>query len=237
MNFEEEKGSSTKYQQENMKHSENLYEQRRAELQKEGNYIAEPTYAYAGIHRKQGGYTVEDYRNWPEDQRVELIDGEIIEMEGPKPIHQLVISFLVVQFFNFVQRKKGSCVVMPGPVDVRLDEDERTMVQPDLIVLCNRERILPQEIYGVPDFLLEVLSPSNRSHDLVRKKNKYLAAGVREYWIVDLEKDRLLTYVKEKEYQVSIYPLRGKVGVAIYGNELEIDLDLLMEYVKQAEIL
>lgn len=204
-----------------------LYEQ---EYSTSNNMVREALPAYNVPQKRQGEYTVEDYKNWPEDERVELIDGEIIKMDSPSTIHQTVSMFMSAQFYNYVQKKKGKCLVWAGPIDVQLDEDDKTMVVPDMIVLCDRGRRRFGEIWGAPDFVLEILSPSNRSHDLVRKKKKYIAAGVREYWIIDVEKDRLLTYTKGNDYLVSIYPLEGEVGVEIYNGDLKIDLGALKDY-------
>lgn len=198
----------------------------------EDNMLQESVAAYAPYGKKQGEYTVEDYRNWPEDQRVELIDGEIIEMAGPSLPHQGMIPLMVTQFQNYVDLRNGACHVFPGPVDVQLDCDEKTMVQPDMIVMCDESKFRHFGIFGVPDFVLEIVSPSNRNHDLIRKKKKYLSAGVREYWIVDLEKDTLLVFAEDDQYATHIYPLSGKVGVKIYQDDLKIDLDRIMSRIK-----
>ncbi len=116
---------------------------------------------------------------------------------------------------------------MLSPLDVQLDEDNKTTLQPDLIILCDPHRLKRWGIFGAPDFVLEVVSPSTRKYDMVRKKNKYIAAGVREYWILDLDKRLLIVYSAAEQYSAVIYPLEGQVGVAIYNNDLKIDLDLL----------
>ena len=111
-------------------------------------------------NQKQGGYTLEDYYALPDDVRVELIDGVFFVMEGPSLLHQAIIGSLYFHFESFVRSGKGSCKVILSPFDVQLDKDNRTMVEPDLTVICQRERITMKCGYGAPDFVLEVLSPS-----------------------------------------------------------------------------
>ena len=99
------------------------------------------------------------------------------------------------------------------------------MVQPDLIILCDRDKIKRWGIMGAPDFILEILSPSTRRKDCVKKLQKYSDAGVKEYWIVDPGKRLLLTYDFTRDYLPRIYPLTGTAGLSLYGGELQIDLD------------
>lgn len=181
--------------------------------------------AYGLSEKKQGEFTIEDYRNWPQDERVELLDGEIIRMDSPNFNHQSALQNVVLQFSNYIAAKHGTCRALFSPLDLQLDEDEKTMLQPDFIVLCDERKIRSWGIFGAPDFVLEILSPGSRAYDMGRKKNKYIAAGVKEYWILDLEKEMLITYAEANGYVSAIYPLQGSVGVAIYESDLEIDLD------------
>lgn len=193
------------------------------------DFVHESSAAYEVRGKRQGEYTIEDYRNWPAEERVELIDGEIIRMEAPNFNHQAALADFNMQVYNYILQKKGKCRALISPLDVQLDEDDKTMLQPDFIILCDEKKIRRWGIYGAPDFVLEILSPSTRTYDMVRKKNKYLAAGVKEYWILDLEKEKLVTYTKIGGHASAIYPLQGKVGVALYENDLEIDLDWIRE--------
>lgn len=187
--------------------------------------VCESLAAYGSGGKRQGAYTVEDYRNWPADERVELIDGEIIRMDSPVFNHQAALTQFGVQVCNYIEQKKGNCKAIFSPMNVQLDEDERTMLQPDFIIVCDEKKIRHWGIFGAPDFVLEIISPSTRSYDMVRKKKKYIAAGVKEYWVLDLEKEKLIVYAEANGYVSAIYPLQGKVGVALYGNNLEINLD------------
>lgn len=175
--------------------------------------------------KRQGEYTVEDYYAWPEDQRVELIDGVIYIMEAPGFVHQNVASKLLFRIMEYIQKKGGDCIPLLSPVDVRLDCDDKTMVQPDLIILCDKDKIKRWGIMGAPEFVLEILSKSTRRKDCIKKLQKYGDAGVKEYWLIDPEKKVLLVYDFANDNLPCIYPLSGKVGLALYGGELEIDLD------------
>ncbi len=179
--------------------------------------------------RKQGEYTIEDYSALPEDVRVELIDGYFIVMDAPNMPHQGVIVEICYQISSFIRKNKGSCIVVPSPVDVQLDCDDRTMVQPDIVILCDRNKMTKKRIVGAPDFVLEVLSPGTSHKDRVLKLHKYRAAGVREYWLLDPDKERLLVYEFAKENQPTVYGLDGKVPVGIYEGRLQIDLGEVLQ--------
>ena len=130
--------------------------------------------------KKQGDYTLEDYYAIPDDIRVELIDGVIYDMSAPTSVHQLLTGFLFTQFMNHVMKEKGSCLPIVSPIDVQLDCDDRTMLQPDVVIVCDRKKVVHRCVYGAPDFVLEILSPSSRKKDSIIKLNKYMNAGVRE---------------------------------------------------------
>lgn len=175
--------------------------------------------------KRQGEYTIEDYYAWPEDQRVELIDGVIYIMEAPGFVHQRVATEMLFHIKSYIQKKGGDCIPLLSPVDVRLDCDDKTMVQPDLIILCDKDKIKRWGIMGAPEFVLEILSKSTRRKDCIKKLQKYGDAGVKEYWLIDPEKKMLITYDFANDNLPCIYPLSGKAGLALYGGELEIDLD------------
>ena len=146
------------------------------------------------LMKKQGEYTIEDYYALPDECRVELIDGFIYNMSAPSARHQALIGELFFRFRQHILKNKGKCFPFMSPINVQLDEDDRTMVQPDVIVTCNRDKIRNREYYGAPDLVIEVLSPSNRPKEQRRKYQKYKNAGVREYWVVDPAKKRVTVY-------------------------------------------
>lgn len=170
-----------------------------------------------------GKYTIEDYYRFPEDVRVELIDGDVSYMEAPTTTHQMAVTNLVAQSMVYIRKKGGDCMPLASPVDVQLDCDEYTMVQPDFTITCDRDKIHTKCIYGAPDFIAEILSPSTRRRDADLKLRKYMAAGVREYWMVDLERRCVISYYEGDDYIPFIYNMDEPVPMKIYGGELAID--------------
>lgn len=184
--------------------------------------------------KKQGEYTLEDYYALPEDKRFELIDGVLFEMSSPRTVHQDIASIIHMALYEYIRDQKKPCKVFEAPVDVQLDCDDKTMVEPDVLVVCDRAKIRGFGIYGAPDFVLEILSRSTRKKDMTIKLHKYLEAGVREYWIIDPQKEILITYdFSDEEFVPCVYPLKGCAPVAITGGELEIDLEPVAESVRE----
>lgn len=181
--------------------------------------VKEPAFAYG---KKQGEYTLEDYYALPDERRVELIDGVIYDMTAPYTTHQYAVGDLYKQIRNFIDKKGGSCMPFVSPIDVQLDCDNRTMVQPDVLVLCDRSKLLRRCIMGAPDFIIEILSPSTKRKDAHLKLHKYRDAGVREYWMVDLEKERVLVYFFEQDELPIIYGADMEIPVGIFGGELKL---------------
>lgn len=203
----------------------------------EQSAVKEATAAY-GIQKKQGEYTLEDYYALPDDIRVELIDGVIYDMSSPRTVHQDIAFMIHMAFYDYVKKNKKSCRVFEAPVDVQLFCDNKTMVQPDVLVVCNRDKIKGFGIFGAPDFILEILSKSTRKKDMGIKLEKYMEAGVREYWIIDPCKEVLITYYFEDEnFLPCVYPLTGSVPVSITGGELQIDLETVAESIRELGLL
>ncbi len=146
------------------------------------------------LAKKQGEYTLEDYYAIPDERRVELIDGEIFDMAAPSALHQMILGELYVLFRQCADEHGHPCRVFLSPCDVRLDNDNKTMVQPDLFVLCREFDIKNRCIDGAPDLTVEILSDSTRSKDLLLKTYKYKNAGVKEYWIIDPQRQVVLVY-------------------------------------------
>lgn len=191
--------------------------------EKQGLFVRETASCIYGRGDKL--YTLEDYYDFPEDVRVELIDGKVFYLEAPATIHQMAVSSLVFQSKRYILEKGGTCVPLPSPVDVQLDCDEFTMVQPDFLIVCDRDKITKKCICGAPDFVAEILSLSSRWKDANYKMRKYLAAGVREYWIVDLEGGRVICYFKGDDYLPSIYGMNQEIPVKIFDGELKITFE------------
>lgn len=182
--------------------------------------------------KKQGEYTLEDYYALPDERRVELIDGVIYDMSAPTTIHQLIGLEIWGQLQKFIRKKKGTCIPFAAPVDVQLDCDDRTMVQPDVLVVCDRDKIIKRCVYGAPDFVVEVLSPSTKRKDSIIKLSKYISAGVREYWVVDPDKKQVVVYDFQKEDYPVIYGFGGEIPVGIFDGECQIDFAEIYEYMR-----
>ncbi|WP_225892858.1 MULTISPECIES: Uma2 family endonuclease [unclassified Methylomonas] len=142
-------------------------------------------------------HTYGDYLQWPDDLRYELIDGDAYLMPPtPDLAHQDVAGEIYCQATNVLQGKP--CRIFIGPVDVRLpkrdeaDELIASVVQPDVLVVCDPTKLDKRGVRGAPDWVVEVLSPSTASHDQIKKRDLYQRAGVREYWLVH-PIDRMLT--------------------------------------------
>lgn len=181
--------------------------------------------------KRQGQYTVEDYRKLPEDVRAELIDGELIFLEAPTFTHQELVTELLFEIKLYIHKHKGPCRVLPSPLDVQLDCDNRTMVQPDIALICQNERITRKGIYGAPDFCIEIVSDSSRKRDYGVKMQKYMNAGVREYWIVDRKREKVVCYWFEGDDapEITMYSFRDRVPVRIYDGSLEVDFPGILE--------
>lgn len=141
---------------------------------------------------KKERYTYGDYLLWEGPERFELIDGDAVMLASPSTVHQLISGELYRQLANYLEGKK--CLAVSAPFDVRLFEEEgdrpedvQTVVQPDISVICDRDKLDDRGCKGAPDLTLEILSPSNVRHDTLVKLNLYQRAGVREYWVVSPE--------------------------------------------------
>ncbi len=169
-------------------------------------------------------YTEEDYYNLPENVRAELIDGQIYYMAAPSRIHQEILMFLSKTIANYIDSKKGPCKVYPAPFAVKLfSDDDKNVVEPDISVICDPNKLTDRGCTGAPDWIVEITSPSNSSHDYIRKLNLYADAGVREYWIVDPISKKIFVYhLEETDFKADSYTFQDKVKVNIY-DDLWID--------------
>ncbi len=195
--------------------------------------VEKPGMDYAVSSKKQGEFTLTDYYTMPEDRRVELIDGVIYDMSAPSFVHQHLLGTFFVQVQNFISAKGGKCLPMMAPVDVRLNGDDKTIVQPDLLILCDKSKIQRWGVLGAPDFCLEITSQSTGRKDYIRKLHKYIDAGVKEYWIIDPKRRVLVYYHWKDDYLPHMCSLQGRVGLEIYDGELQIDLDRLADLIQE----
>lgn len=172
-------------------------------------------------------YTSEDYWNLPNGERAELIDGKFYNMAPPNRIHQKLVQQLSLTIGNYITSHGGDCEVYPAPFAVNLDSDDKDWVEPDISVICDKNKLADRGCNGAPDFIIEIVSPSSRKMDYSIKNALYSESGVREYWIVDPDKERTTVYYYEEDAAPTIYTFEQKITVAIYGN-LDITVSELL---------
>ena len=156
---------------------------------------------------KEKLYTVDDIYALSDGTRAELIDGEMYMMTPPGRRHQEVVSFLHL-----------------APFAVFLNEDDRTYVEPDISVICDESKLDDRGCNGAPDWVIEIVSPSSRKMDYFTKLFKYRMSGVKEYWIVDPDKNQVMVYEFDKD-DVSAYSFSDEISVGIYDGDLKIKIE------------
>ena len=163
-----------------------------------------------------GRYSYADYLTWEMDERVELIKGKIFKRDIAAPAlnHQRISMRLSVQLFNFLKGK--TCQVFHAPFDVRLpvksrkNQDIDTVVQPDICVVCDPDKLDAAGCIGAPDLVVEILSPGNNKRELKNKFEVYEEAGVKEYWVIHPNEQTLLIYsLIDGKYQASRFFVSG----------------------------
>ncbi len=174
-------------------------------------------------------YTIDDIYSLPEGERAELIDGQIYYMAPPTRKHQRITGELFAIIREYINTHNGTCEVDIAPFAVFLNEDDINYVEPDISVICNPEKLTDKGCSGAPDWIIEIVSSGSRRTDYYTKLFKYRTAGVREYWIVDPEKNRILVYDFESE-NTGDYTFADSVKAGIYD-------DLLINFSDIANIL
>lgn len=171
--------------------------------------------------RKDAHYTYADYARWDDDQRWELIDGVAYLMApAPTSIHQIIAFEVGYQVRNAL--KDASCKVLLAPIDVRLprpgqaDDETDTVVQPDVLVVCDPDKIDLRGVKGAPDWVAEVLSPSTAGHDQILKRQVYERAGVPEFWLIH-PVDQVLTIYRLENGRYGIPDIRELTGATPIG--------------------
>lgn len=165
-------------------------------------------------------YTIADIEALPEGVRAELIDGQIYYMETPSWTHQRILGRLYQAIANYIDSNNGECEVYVAPFAVFLTDDAINYYEPDISVICDISKLDEKGCHGAPDWIIEIVSPSSKSRDYIKKMLKYGTAGVREYWAVDPEKQRVTVYGFEKdendEYAFGEYAFGDEIPVRIY---------------------
>ena len=166
-------------------------------------------------------YTIDDIYALPDGQRAELIDGQMYMMAPPNRRHQRILLSLSRKIADYIDKKGGSCEVDIAPFAVFLNADDKNYVEPDISVICDPDKLTDKGCTGAPDWIIEIVSPGSRRTDYYTKLFKYHTVRVKEYWIVDPEKNRILVYNFASE-DTGDYTFSDAVKAGIY-EDLEID--------------
>lgn len=175
--------------------------------------------------KKEGRATLDTYYSLPDELRAELIDGKLYYVSAPSLRHQSIVVALSAELYNYFALKKKKYRVFASFCDVRLDGDEYTMVEPDIFVVQGKEQFANGAYcMGAPEFVVEIVSLSSSKHDYELKRYKYQNAGVKEYWIVDPIKMRVVVYAFAKDTVPAVYTFEDRVKPYLYP-DLEIDFE------------
>ena len=174
-----------------------------------------------------GLYTYAEYLLWKFEERVELLKGKLFKMSAPSINHQRVSRKLSTKIDNYLEGKR--CEVFSAPFDVVLKNpngEDNTVLQPDLCVVCDPEKLADgKRCYGAPDWVLEIVSPSNVERELSKKMHIYEEAGVAEYWVLRPEEKELDIFVLQDNGYIGLKPrFAGEVVSPQKFPDLQINL-------------
>lgn len=164
---------------------------------------------------KEELYTIDDVFALPDGQRAELINGQLYMMAPPNTRHQMLVMDLSYQIKDYITKNNGACDVLPAPFAVFLNKDDKTYIEPDISVICDKNKITDQGCNGAPDWVIEVVSPSSKPRDYITKFIQYRFAGVLEYWIVDPGERMVTVYVFQQDI-VEHYSFAQEIPVGIF---------------------
>ena len=169
-------------------------------------------------------HTIEDIYALPDGQRAELIDGEMYMLAPPSSRHQEILMNLSSSIHQYTKYGQGDCKVFPAPFAVFLNEDDRTYVEPDISVICDKSKLDDRGCNGAPDWVIEIVSPSSKRMDYLIKLLKYQKAGVKEYWVVDPERKSIMVY-DFAGGDADTYSFKDESPVGIYDGDLKLKIE------------
>lgn len=162
--------------------------------------------------------SLEQYEALPENIRAEVFDDQIYYMAGPSQEHQTLSTELTTILNSYIKSRNYPCRVFHAPFDVKLSDTPLTIVQPDLMIVCDRDKLDGKRCNGAPDFIIEIVSPSTAADDYIRKLYYYKNANVREYWIVDPRRKTItINYFEGNKLNIQ-YSFDSTVKVNIYDD-------------------
>ncbi len=176
---------------------------------------------------RQPTYTIDDIYALPDGERAELINGQLYMMVSPNTMHQRISHLLEWEIENYIRRKGGECEVFAAPFAVFLSEDNNNYLEPDISVICDKNKLDEKGCNGAPDWVVEITSPSDPQRDYGVKLFKYRTAGVREYWIVNPQKNTVTVFDFEKEKHSNQYSWDDDIQVCIYA-DLVLNINRLL---------
>ena len=156
-------------------------------------------------------FTLSYIKNLPEHTRAELIDGRIFYFAAPSINHQRLVGDLYFKIRNHIEFMSGECKVYVSPVAVILSEDEQNYLEPDVIVVCDPAKLKEDGCHGAPDLVIEVTSKSTQKRDYGLKMAKYRSSGVKEYWVVDAQRQVIMVYWFENETLNELHGLHEEI--------------------------
>lgn len=169
-------------------------------------------------------HTIEDIYALPDGQRAELIDGEMYMLAPPSSRHQEILMNLSSSIHQYIKYGQGDCKVFPAPFAVFLNEDDRTYVEPDISVICDKSKMDDRGCNGAPDWVIEIVSSSSKRMDYLIKLLKYQKAGVKEYWVVDPERKSVMVY-DFAGGDADTYSFKDEIPVGIYDGDLKLKIE------------
>lgn len=166
--------------------------------------------------KNQENYTINDIYELPDGERAELIDGQIYYMAPPSTEHQRISGKIYAGIYQYINEKEGGCEVFAAPFAVFLDKTQKTYVEPDISVICDKNKITSKACIGAPDWVIEIVSVSSKRMDYLVKLLQYSNVGVREYWIVDPLKSHVMVYNFENQ-TMEEYSFGENIPAGIYN--------------------
>lgn len=167
------------------------------------------------ISAQEKFYTTDDIYALPDGKRAELIDGQIYYMAPPTRKHQRIVGEMFATIREYINNNQGICEVNIAPFAVFLNKDDTTYVEPNICVICDRDKLTDRGCSGAPDWIIEIVSPGSRPMDYYTKLFKYQTAGVQEYWIVDHERNLVTVYDFQNDNAAN-YIFSDNIPVRIY---------------------